>query len=144
MVVQEIWTTSCPSWALPCTTGYFPLWQEMCASCLGLCYQMYREIRENIKSPEVQSLVWRISAVQERIKASQTDLGVASHMEGKAGSRHGGASKNWQRHCTKSSSLVRYGSWISSWIWELWNITEIFSLGCFKSLFYTWKYIYYN
>lgn len=44
----------------------------------------------------------------------------------KAGSRHGDTSKNWWRDCTESSSLARYGSWISSWIWELWNITEIF------------------
>lgn len=137
MVAHQIWTGSWPSWGLSRTTCYFHFhrrcsWRRQCAACLGLCYQMYREIRENAEPPEVQSTIWRVSAVQERIKASQRDLGVPSHTEEKAGCRHGGISMNWQRHCTESSSLEGYESWISSWLWEMWNITEIFLLWYFK------------
>lgn len=116
-------------------TFCFPRWcscRRQCAACLGLCYQMYHEIRENVEPSEVQSMIWRISAVQGWIKASQRDLEVTYHAEEKVGCRHESTSMNWQRHCTESSSLEGYESWIRSWLWEMWNRIEIFSLWYFK------------
>lgn len=93
-----------------------------CAALLGLCYQMQHWIRHVLNHHRSKSwFIWRMSVVQERIQALQTDLGIASHMEGKAVIWHGSLRTD---KSTVLRAAVWYGSWISSWVWQLWNIKE--------------------